>query len=349
MHICVMKKFRSASLGALFAVLSFAPMLASGKVLPLPQKVQVNMTHVPSFGYAGLYVAVEKGYFASRGLDVRLSIVRGGDTTYQVAGQTIEFSGGSADSAFFNSLHRGMPLVLIGSLALNGRDESNNPIVVRKDLYDSGSITSIAQLKGRRVANLAPGGIAEYLLSLALAKAKLTVSDLHLVTPMGFSQMVEGFSTKAIEAALLAEPFATLSEQRGDIVRLSTHHDLGEQMLTIKTTRDYAKAHPEVVENFLIGYLMGARDLRKNGFYTPENLAIIQKYTKLDPQVIKKAVLPDIPPDAALNTSSLMRQQQYYLSRGYIKSKSKSNPLLAPDTFIDTSYLKEALATLDAK
>lgn len=347
MSIRITKKFRSTILGALFAVVAFTPTLVQGKVQPLPQKVQVNMTHVPSFGYAGLYVAIEKGYFASRGLDVRLSIVRGGDTTYQVAGQTIEFSGGSADSAFFNSVHRGMPLVLIGSLALNGRDASTNPIVARKDLYDSGSITSVAQLKGRRVANLAPGGIAEYLLGLALEKAKLTVSDLNLVTPMGFSQMAEGFSTKAIEAALLTEPLVTLAEQRGDVVRLSEDHDLGEQILTIKTTRDYAKEHPEVVKNFLIGFLMGARDLKTNGFHSPENLAIVQKYTKLDPQIIKKAVLPAIPSDAALNVDSIMKQQRYFLSRGYIKSKSGS--LLAPDVFIDISYLQEALAALDVK
>ncbi|TFL14780.1 hypothetical protein CSC67_05375 [Pusillimonas caeni] len=338
-------RFCLAAAGAMMAMASLLPLPAQGQLKPLPEKVKVNMTHVPSVGYAGLYVAIEKGYFAQRGLDVELHIVRGGDTTYQVAGQTIEFSGGSADSAFFNSLQRGMPLVLISSLALNSPGASSNPIVVRKDLYDSASITTLAQLKGRRVANLAPGGIAEYLLSLALEQADLSVSDLDLVTPMGFSQMAEAFRTKAIEASLLAEPFATLSEQRGDIVRLSERHDSNEQMLVIKTTKDYAEEHPDVVKNFLAGFLMGARDLQENGFDSSENIAIIEKYTKLKPEVLKAAVLPVIPPDGELNVDSLMKQQKYYMSRGYVKAKDE----IPPDTFIDTSYLQEARSALGAK
>src|SRR5690625_1316295 len=124
-------------LGTTFTGLATAETL----VKPLSEPVKVHMTHVPSFGYAPIYVAQEKGYFKDRGLDVELVIVRGADTTYQVAGETIEFSGGAADSAFFNSLHRGMPLILISSLALHRDDASTNPVVVRKDLYETGEIT----------------------------------------------------------------------------------------------------------------------------------------------------------------------------------------------------------------
>lgn len=316
---------------------------ALGKVEPLKEKVSVHMTHVPSFGYAPVYIAMEKGYFVDRGLDVDLVIVRGADTTYQVAGKTIEFSGGAADSAFFNSLHRGMPLILISSLAQHRDDVSTNPIVVRKDLYDDGTITNVAELKGRRVANLAPGGIAEYLLGLALATENMTIADVDLVTPMGFSQIAEGLVTKAIDAGLLAEPFATMGEQRGTLKRLSDTHDLGEQMLTVKTTADYASENPEVVENFLIGLLMGARDLETNGFDDPDNLAIIEKYTKVDSDIIKNAVLPKISGTGSLNVDSIMKQQNYYQSRGYIKAKEA----LEPSTFIDTTYLDAAVKTLD--
>lgn len=331
-------------LGLCLSAVGLAQAHAQPVTPPMPKPIQVNMTHVPSLGYAGLYIAIEKGYFAQRGLDVKLHIVRGGDTTYQVAGQSIEFSGGSADSAFFNSLHRGMPLMLIASLAQNDKEASTNPVVVRKDLYEGG-LTSIEQLKGRRVGNLAPGGIAEYLLHKALGKAKLGVRDTDLVSPMGFAQMAEALSTKAIEAGLLSEPFATLGEQRGDLVRLSTDHDLGEQILTIKTSRDYAKDKPEVVVNFLAGFLMGARDLEQQGFHTSENLAIIQKHTKLDPEVIRQAVLPSINADGALNTDSIMKQQQYYLSRGYIKADA---PLPA-EQFIDTTYLEAARRAVAAQ
>jgi len=337
----IQTKFKAAAVAALTTVAVALPLQAQAQLAPLSKPTKVNMTHVPALPYSGLYVAVEKGYFKQRGLDVELHIVRGGDTTYQVAGGTMEFSGGSADSAFFNSLWRGMSLLAIGSLAVNGPAATSNPLVVRKDLRDSGSITTVAQLKGRKVANLAPGGITEYLLDLALGQAGLTVSDVDLVSPMGFSQMLEGFRTKAIEAALIAEPFATLGEQRGDTVRLSDRHDSNEQMLVIMTSKAYADAHPDVVKNFLAGYLMGARDLEKNGL-SPENIAVIQKYTKLDPAVIKAAVWPVIPADGAMNVDSMMKQQKYFMKRGYVKH----NETIPPEKFIDTSYLKEALLAI---
>jgi NitT/TauT family transport system substrate-binding protein len=328
---------------AVALVLSSSIAAAQAPVPPLKEPVKVRMSHVPSFVYGGMYVAAEKGYFKERGLDVDLVIVRGGDTTYQVAGQTIEFSGGSADSAFFNSIKRGLPLITIGSLALTDPSKSSNPLVVRKDLYDAG-LTKIEDLKGKRVANLAPGGITEYLLSLALASGGLGPKDVDIVMPMGFAQMAEALGTKAIDAAALAEPFATMTGQRGTAVSLSNRHDLGEQILVIKTTRDYAKERPDVVTNFLIAFLKGARDLAGDGFRKPENLAILEKYTKVPANIIVASATPLIPSDGALNIDSIMRQQKYYMSRGYLTFSD----LIAPDAFADTSFLQRANQTLDA-
>lgn len=324
------------------ALLVAAPPLFAQKVVPLKEITDVRMSHVPSFAYGGLYVAVEKGYFKERGLRVDLVIVRGGDTTYQVAGKTIEFSGGSADSAFFNSIKRGLPLIAIGSLAVTGQHSSTNPLVVRKDLRDSGAVTSIAQLKGKKIANLAPGGITEYLLNLAITSSGLTNEDVDIVMPMGFSQMAEALNTKAVDAALLAEPFATMTERKGTGVRIGTDHDKGEQVLVIKTNSDWAKKNPDVVINFLIGFLKGARDLAGDGFQNPENLRILEKYTKVPQQVISASVKPVIPSNGALNIESIMKQQRYYSERGYTTDKT----IIEPDKFIDATYLKRAVETL---
>ncbi len=331
------------ALTAVALTLSVAGVNAQGAIPPLEKPVKVRMSHVPSFVYGGMYVAVEKGYFKERGLDVDLVIVRGGDTTFQVAGQTIEFSGGSADSAFFNSINRGLPLIAIGSLAVTDPKKSTNPVVVRKDLFDGG-LTKIEQLKGKRVANLAPGGITEYLLSLALATGGLGPKDVDMVMPMGFAQMAEALNTKAVDAGALAEPFATMAVQRGAGVIISDKHDLGEQILVIKTTRDYAKARPDVVTNFLIGFLKGARDLAGDGFYKPENLAIIEKYTKVPAATILASATPLIPADGALNIDSIMRQQNYYMSRGYLTFKEP----IAPAKFADTEFLQKANQSLSA-
>src|SRR5262249_32890737 len=146
---------------------------------------------------------------------VELVLTRGGDTAFQIAGNTLQFAGGSPDSAFFNGLKRGLPLMAISSLAVNPTHQSSHLLVARKDLLDGGAGTRVVQLTARKVASLVPGGIPEYLLMLHLRAGGLTLDDVDVVSPLGFPQMVDALTTKAIDAALLAEPFATMAMKKG--------------------------------------------------------------------------------------------------------------------------------------
>ncbi len=301
--------------------------------------MKVAAGNVPSFVYGGFYVGVERGYFAERGLEVELVLTRGGDTAFQIAGNTLQFAGGSPDSAFFNGLKRGLPLMAISSLAVNPATQSSNLLMVRKDLLDSGAVTRVEQLKGRKVANLVPGGITEYLLALHLRAGGLTLDNVDVVSPLGFPQMVDALTTKAIDAALLAEPFATMSMKRGVAEVLEAKGDLGEQILWIQANRDFAKQHPNVIVNFLIGYLKAARDIARETFKDPKILAIMEKYTKVPSDITRAASPPLIPPNGELNIKSIMAQQEYHMSRGKL---TYSDPIPA-NSFIDTTYLDRAL------
>jgi ABC-type nitrate/sulfonate/bicarbonate transport system substrate-binding protein len=113
----------------------------------------------------------------------------------------------------------------------------------------------------------------------------------------------------------------------------------GEQILWIQANREFAKKHPAVVTNFLIGYLKAARDITKEGFTGPEIMKIMTKYMKVPDEVIKVAVTPVIPPDGKLNVESIMNQQRYHLSRGRL-TYSKPVP---PESFIESRYLQRAV------
>ena len=333
---------RALALGAAAAVALANPAPAETKPDVPIVKAKVKMSHVPSTAYGGVYVALERGYFAQRGLEVELVIVRGGDTTFQIAGGTLEFAGGSPDSAFFNGLKRGLPLMAISSLAVNGPADSNTPMMLRKALSDSGKVKGVADLKGLKVANLAPGGITEYLTALALKTGGLAIKDIDYITPMGFGQMVEALKTNAIDAAILAEPFATLAEKSGNAVRLSRKHDLGEQLLFIKANKEFAAKNPDIVVNFLIAYLMGARELAGDGAAKPENIALMQKYTRLPAEVITAATPAILPVNGEFNTASIMAQQAFHLASGRLTYK---DPIPATE-FLIPIYLEKAVAFL---
>jgi NitT/TauT family transport system substrate-binding protein len=319
------------------------PGSASAADVPI-EKMKVKMGQVPSFAYGGIYVGVERGYFAERGLDVELVLTRGGDTAFQVAGGTLQFAGGSPDSAFFNGLKRGLPLVGLATLALNPPDISDTPLMVRKQLYDSGQVTKVAQLKGRKIASLVPGGVVEYLLHLALKSGGLTMADVQVIAPLGFPQMVDALTTGAVDAALVAEPFGTMAVKKGVAVTLENKHDLGEQLLWIQTNRDFAKDHPNVVVNFLIAYLKAARDIDRETWKGDKIVAIMQKYTKVPPEITRAAAPPVLPPSGALNLESIMAQQRYHISTGRLTYKE---PIPVAD-FTNHTFLDRALAQLGA-
>lgn len=306
------------------------------------EKMTVKMGHVPSFVYGAVYVGVERGYFAARGLEVELVRTRGGDSAFQVSGGTLQFAGGSPDSSFFNGLKRGMPLMGIASLARNGMDRVTEPLMVRKELKESGEVDEVAKLKGRKVANLVPGGITEYLLALSLKSGGLSIDDVKVVSPLGFPQMADALATKAVDAAAMAEPFATMAMEKNVAAILDDKSGAGEQILWIQTNREFAKKHPPVVTNFLIGYLKAARDITKEGFTGPEIMKIMTKYTKMPEDVIKAAVTPVIPPNGKLNVESIMNQQRYHLSRGRL---TYSDPM-PPESFIEDRYLQQAIGFL---
>jgi NitT/TauT family transport system substrate-binding protein len=333
---------------AFLALLSTGPSLVFGPTLAraatdIPiQKMRVAVGNVPSFVYAGFYIGLDRGYFAARGLEVELVITRGGDAAFQVAGNTLQFAGGSPDSAFFNGLARGLPLMPISSLAVNPADRSSNILMARKDLVDAGTLAKVSDLKGRKIANLVPGGITEYLLALHLRTGGLTVDDVDMIGPLGFPQMVDALTTKAVDAAMLAEPFATMAINKGVGAVLDDKGDVGEQILWIQTNRDFAKDNPNVIVNFLIGFLQAARDIARETFHGPKILAIVEKYTKVPADVIAQAVPPLIPPNGELNIKSIMAQQDYHMGRGKLTYK---DPIPAAN-FVNTSFLDRALEYL---
>lgn len=320
----------------------FAGFALAASVVPGYANQRVKISHVPAITAASLYVAIEKGYFREQNLDAELSITRGGDTVFQLAGGTIDFATGSVDTAYFNALKRGLPLMAIATLSSMG-SRTTHPVVVRKDLYESG-VKTAAELKGRQVAFLAKSGINEYLLDLALHSGGLSISDIKPVAPMGFGQMIEALGTKTIDAALLAEPFATIAEQKNFGVRLKSGDITGEQVLTVSTNRQFAAKHPDAVVGVLVALLKGARDLAGKGLDDPVNLKILEKYIRVPEAVLRMAVHPVIPVDGALNVDSIMKQQRFYAGRGNFTD----NKLVKPETFIDASFLVRAKAALAA-
>lgn len=100
------------------------------------------------------YIALEKGYFAEEGLEVELAEI-------QTLGQMVPFlgtgeilaAGGALSAALFNAIRQGIELKVIASRTALTRGFTFHGYYAAKSRYDSGEIQSIADLRGKTIAN----------------------------------------------------------------------------------------------------------------------------------------------------------------------------------------------------
>jgi putative hydroxymethylpyrimidine transport system substrate-binding protein len=159
-----MKRLLSITLIALFTAIS-TPAMAADKITVMLDWF-VNPDHGP------LFVALERGEFEKRGLEVELIAPADPNDPPKLV------AAGRADLAitYQPQLHlqvaQGLPLTRIGTLVAT-------PLASLVVLAD-GPITSIADLKGKKVG-FSVGGFEDALLGAMLAKHGLTLDDVELV------------------------------------------------------------------------------------------------------------------------------------------------------------------------
>jgi len=253
------------------------------------EPLHLDVGYVPSLVYAPLYVAYEKGYFRERGLELSLE-PGGGSPTAQVGAGNLQLAGLGLDAAYLNARARGVDIRFVLPVSsVEAENGSSTPLVVRKELWDDGSVRSVADLRGRKVAQLGNAvGITYYLLALAMETGGLTMQDIDLVRGLNFPDMPQALAQGAIDAALLAEPFVTLSEDRGIVAILSDRHDVGVQVNGMAVNGAFARAHPEAMVDFAVAYLRAVRDLYGDGRNTPEHLAIVEQYTRVPADTVRR-------------------------------------------------------------
>jgi NitT/TauT family transport system substrate-binding protein len=166
-------------------------------------------------GYLPLPVAQAKGFFKNEGMDVKIqNFDAGGSKALQA------LIGGSTDSVvgfYDHTLHmqaqnkhvRCVILINVVPGFILG---------VRKDLEKD--ITSIEQLKGRKVGVTALGSSTEFMLRNLTNKAGLTTRDVTVVGVGSGPTSVAAIENKAIDATVAPDPAATILQRRGLITTM---------------------------------------------------------------------------------------------------------------------------------
>jgi NitT/TauT family transport system substrate-binding protein len=303
----------------------------------------VTVGWTPSTPMAPALIATDKGYFARLGIKPDLDAFRGAmDAMAALATGQLDVNLGGVTAGFFNAMARGLDARVVAPLSIQPPAPGSTPLVARKDLWDAGAIRTAADLKGRKVAVNGAGNGVDYKLSLILESVGLGLNDVD-VTKLAFPEMVTALQTKGIDAGCIGEPFATLAVKRGLGVIMMKESDAGKGDVTtfVLFSGKFIRERRAVAVRFLEGLRQGMLDLTDEKWREPENVAILTKYLKTDPDILLASTFVDFDPSLSLgrHLDSVRQQEAMHRKNGYLQYAEP----LDPAAMFDVTLAREAV------
>lgn len=332
-------------MGAFGLSLAYAPK-------PLTPAVSISLANSESMLWAGVYIALERGYLRDEGLDLQL--INGISTPEQIAQLAaghVQIGYGGPEPGFFNAVNRGIEIKVVAPLQEYSKGNASVAFLVRQDLIESGRYKGLKDFKGMNVALISPTS-AQYYMHLALQKAGLDIPDISPVY-MGFSDMVPAFASKRIDAAFVSEPTITRLEELGTAKVVLPLGDLtpGIRPLSMTVSPVFIKENAEALRRFLVAFTRGNYDfwhafMKKDRPGDQADLIrIFAKYTRLNDLKVYATIFehhgfPDIDPRAPVDAKTLLDVQAYYVKVGTQQRPADLSKV------IDNSFMRDALARL---
>jgi NitT/TauT family transport system substrate-binding protein len=302
-----------------------------------PAKTVVRFSLNPVvIGNLPIFIAIDKGYFAEQNIDLKLMKYGGSSVTQMplAARGDLDITIMVAGPALFNQKTEGFDLKILASMQQTHPGWADGEwVMVRKDLWDSGALRKVADLKGRQVDGGPDGSPISFVLNLALAKAGLTRADVVYTKKIGTPpEWIAALRNHAVDALAAAEPVATVLETEGLGKKLVSDQDAAPwlQISFLIASEKYVREHHAAVTAFLKAYLKAAKDIdATGGKWTPEMLHELATWTQISEADLRHISAPPYFGQlGAISKVSLTRQQDYLVALGQVKHKIDIDSLI---------------------
>ncbi len=277
-----------------------------------------------------IYVAHKRGYLKAEGIE--LSLINVQSTTAMLvpmASGDMDVMAGSGAAGLFNASARGLDIRLVASKVRTPKGFTSQTLIVRKELFDSGKVKTIADLRGMKVASSSPGSGSIGSLNRILGTGGLKLNDVDQVY-LAFPQMLPALKNGAVAAVLPAEPFTMEAVKQGLAVPLMSDdvaypgHEIASFLFAGRLIREKR----DIAYGVLKSLIRGARDhndaLDDKGFLRgPRSdgiIAILNEYTGVkDPEFYRSFALAYCDPDGAIGFDSLREDLALFRELGLIQ------------------------------
>lgn len=311
-------------LGTLITAACISPEPQPLTVTAGPELTTVRAAYMPIISFGPLYIAREEGFFEHQGIDLVLEKFPSTSTALPLLlNGDIAVTGGQLSPGMVNAIAKGAHIRLVADKGTILAGSCNScAFLVRKDLVESGTIKTVSDLKGKKIAI---GTDLSYGMFRIREKGNLSIDDFDSHT-MPREAIPAAFETGAIDGAYLMEPYITQAVMNGNAVVFLPGDAF---MPNFSTPLVYGPAliddNPDLGRRFMVAYLQGVRQYNQGK--TERNLDIMAQYTSLDRDLLNQtcwveiADTGDIPKDAQRNF------MEWMLAEGTITHNVPDNEL----------------------
>lgn len=288
-------------------------------------------------------LAIEKGYFKEAGLKVEMTELDSSANVMSLLAQgQLQIVEGGISVGYFNALERGLPITIVADRVST---PLNHKLLVRADLADK--IKTPADLKGRSIASNGPGAVTTYEVAKILAKDKVSIKDVDIKV-LSFVNMGVALTNKAVDAALVIQPWASQYVERGIAKVFADPDDYADpKPLTIAVNlinTDWAAKNKDAVRGYFLAYQRAVYEYCQayHGGKNRQEIVdlLVRSGVETRPEVLQRYPWPARNPNGHISDASLLDMQSYYIKEGLA---TKESPL---SKLVDYRYIDEAVQKL---
>ena len=264
-----------------------------------PQTTKITVGVIPILDVAPIYLGVQKGFFANRGLDVKLESAQGGAAIVPAVLSGQYQFGFSNNTSLLIGQTKGLPLKIVApgssSTSTPGKDFAG--VVVPAD----SPIKTAADLAGKSVAINTLNNISDTVVREAVRKAGGDPASIKFVE-LPFPDMPAAVTSHRVDAAFVVEPFLTIATQQKarDVASAYAEATQNLSVATYFTSEQLTKTKPELVRAFSEAMVESQKYASD---HPDEARQILTTYTKISPELISSLTLPLYP--AEINRQSV--------------------------------------------
>jgi len=298
----------------------------------------VKLGDLPVISNAGVYIAIEKGFFQAKGITVDTErFASGAKMVAPLATGQIDVATGTPSAGLYNAIAGGMDFKIVADKGQVRPGFSFDPLVVRKDLVDSGKVKSLKDLKGMKIASGAKGINLDFFLAKMLEHGGVPFDAVDVVY-LAYPDAIKALASKAVDAAIVPEPWGVRAEEEKVGVRLFLTEHVPAistfQVAVIMYSGKFMKERPKAARDFLHAYVQGVKYYNARGLKDPEIGAILSKHTKVPADTIRATIPFYIDPGARPRVQDLAAFQDWFHSLGWVKEK------VPMERVVDLSFLE---------